>query len=78
MFSSSLLTSRLQITGKIVMNFNEAVDFWYYEIGVNVIHINSREKVTYVKWSDFQGNPVSWEHLNKWKTNGGTLFRSRG
>jgi hypothetical protein len=50
--------------------FNKAADFWYYEIGVNVIPINSQEKVTYVKWSEFQGNSISEEQYLRWKAEG--------
>jgi hypothetical protein len=40
--------------GVTFLNFNEAADFWRYEIGVNVIPINSRKKVTYTEWSELE------------------------
>jgi hypothetical protein len=54
----------------ILLNFNEAADFWYYELGINVIPINSKEKVTYIKWSEFQHRSVSEEQYIRWKTEG--------
>ncbi|CAN5707420.1 hypothetical protein BH23THE1_BH23THE1_17410 [soil metagenome] len=56
------------------MNFNEAADFWRYEIGVNIIPINSRKKVTYTEWSELEDNTVSEEQHNKWKYYG--VFKS--
>ncbi|WP_161486432.1 bifunctional DNA primase/polymerase [Candidatus Nitrosocosmicus hydrocola] len=50
------------------MNFSESTDFWYYEIGVNVIPINSKEKITYIKWSEFEYSSVSEEQYIRWKT----------
>ncbi|WP_415311986.1 bifunctional DNA primase/polymerase [Candidatus Nitrosocosmicus sp. FF01] len=50
------------------MNFNDAADFWFYQIGVNVISIDSKEKTTYVKWSEFQDGPISEEQYIRWKT----------
>ncbi|MGD9672078.1 MAG: hypothetical protein AB7U98_01210 [Candidatus Nitrosocosmicus sp.] len=52
------------------MNFNDAADFWFYQIGVNVITFNSREKTTYIKWSEHEDSPISEEQHIKRKTEG--------
>ena len=48
-------------------NFTDWADFWRYVIGVNVIPADTRKKVTYEKWSDWQDKPISEELHNEWK-----------
>ena len=42
-------------------------DFWRYEIGVNVIPANTREKRTWIPWSKYQDNPLPNEQHEQWK-----------
>ena len=51
-------------------DYNRGADFWRYEIGVNVIPADTRNKTPLVSWSTFQNNPVPVELHNKWKSNG--------
>jgi hypothetical protein len=47
---------------------NNWADFWRYKIGVNVIPADTRKKVTYEKWSEWQDKPIPEELHNQWKT----------
>src|SRR5215210_9196792 len=47
--------------------FNTWADFWRYVIGVNVIPADTRNKVTSIKWAEFQHKPISEEQHEKWK-----------
>ena len=51
-------------------DYNLGADFWRYEIGVNVIPADTRNKRPSVEWSTFQDEPVPEELHNKWKSNG--------
>lgn len=48
-------------------DFNAWADYWYYQIGVNVIPADTRKKRTYVKWSEWQVKPIPKEVHNQWK-----------
>ena len=37
---------------------NEWADFWYDDIGVNIIPANTKEKETYENWSQWQDKPI--------------------
>ena len=37
---------------------NQSADYWFNEIGVNVIPANTREKNTFVGWSECQDKPI--------------------
>jgi Bifunctional DNA primase/polymerase, N-terminal len=50
------------------MGINEWADFWRYTIGVNVIPADTRKKVTYEKWPEWQDKPIPEELHNQWKT----------
>ena len=39
-------------------NNNNWSDFWRYNIGVNVIPADTKNKVTNVKWSEWQDRPI--------------------
>jgi hypothetical protein len=44
----------------------ESADFWRYDIGVNVIPPDTKNKTTNIKWSEYQNTPIQ-EHLHhKW------------
>jgi Bifunctional DNA primase/polymerase, N-terminal len=48
----------------------ESADFWRYDIGVNVIPADTKNKTTTVRWSEYQDTPISkWRH-EQWKKEG--------
>ena len=48
-------------------NINEWADFWYYNIGVNVIPADTRNKRPKVEWKQYQNDPVPEEQYKEWK-----------
>ena len=48
-------------------DYNGWADFWRYKIGVNVIPADTRKKVTYESWSEWQDKPIPQELHNDWK-----------
>jgi len=46
---------------------NEAADFWYYVIGVNIGPANSIEKKPIIPWKELQNNELPEEQLKQWK-----------
>jgi P4 family phage/plasmid primase-like protien len=40
---------------------NQSADYWYYDIGVNVIPANTKRKETYESWSQWQVQSISKE-----------------
>ena len=46
---------------------NEWADFWRLRIGVNVISADTKNKITYEKWSNWQDSPIPEELHNQWK-----------
>lgn len=55
---------------------NEWADYWYYDIGVNVIPAVSIDKIPIVKWLEvpeleggYQKNPIPEATFNEWKNN---------
>lgn len=55
-----------------LLSANDYANFWYYEIGVNVIPANSKNKVTLFQWKeDPRGNwqevPIPLEIFEEWK-----------
>jgi len=49
--------------------FNEWADYWRYEIGVNVIPADTRNKKTWITWSEYQNEPIPLEMHDYWKKN---------
>jgi hypothetical protein len=49
---------------------NESADFWRYDIGVNVIPADTKNKTTNIKWSEHQNNPIPEDLHHKWKQEG--------
>ena len=43
---------------------NDWSDFWYYEIGVNIIPANTKEKNTFIGWTEWQDQSIP-EHLHE-------------
>jgi hypothetical protein len=50
--------------------FNQYADFWRHKIGVNVLPADTKNKVTNIRWSEWQDKPVPVELHDKWKKNG--------
>lgn len=46
---------------------NAWADYWRYQIGVNVIPADTKNKKTWISWSPFQDNPIPPEQHDKWK-----------
>ena len=51
-------------------DINSMVDFWYYDIGVNVIPAKTKEKKTFENWSNWQDNPIPVEIHDAYKKAG--------
>ena len=64
---------------------NEWADFWFYDIGANVIPADTKNKKTNFKWSEFKDKAIPNEKYEELKSNNefekgiamiaGTLFR---
>jgi phage/plasmid-associated DNA primase len=68
-----------------LMKANQWADFWYYKVGVNVIPANNvhenkeyrkkpfwtdaNGKQNWIKWSEYQTEPISLEQFEFWKNN---------
>jgi hypothetical protein len=50
-------------------NFNEWLDYYFYEIGVNVIPADTESKETYEKWTQWQDKPIPDELYEQRKGN---------
>ena len=48
--------------------YNIWADFWRYEIGVNVIPADTKRKVTYIKWTQWQDKPIPEGQHSQWKS----------
>jgi hypothetical protein len=46
---------------------NDWADYWRYEIGVNIIPANTRNKTPTVNWKQYQNAPIPDEQHNEWK-----------
>ncbi|AIF83286.1 hypothetical protein NTE_01214 [Candidatus Nitrososphaera evergladensis SR1] len=53
------------------LSFNEWADFWRNVIGVNVIPADTRNKRTWIKWSQYQDSPISNKQHDEWKATNG-------
>ena len=51
-------------------NINDWADFWYYQIGANVIPADTRNKRPVVEWKQYQNVPIPQEQHNEWKQQG--------
>lgn len=49
---------------------NDWADFWRFDIGVNVIPADTKRKVTYESWAEWQDKPIPEELHNEWKASG--------
>src|SRR4051794_6582530 len=48
--------------------YNTFADFWRYEIGVNVIPAETKLKVTYIPWTQWQDKPIPEGQHNQWRS----------
>jgi hypothetical protein len=48
-------------------DYNGWADFWRNHIGVNVIPADTKNKVTYHRWSEWQDKAIPEELHNRWK-----------
>jgi len=53
-----------------IKSFNEWADFWYNEIGINVIPANTKEKKTFENWTIWQAHPIPVEMHESYKKAG--------
>src|SRR5215207_2893500 len=51
-------------------SINDSADFWYYQIGVNVISADTKNKKTYENWLPWQDKPISEKEHELPKKNG--------
>jgi DNA replicative helicase MCM subunit Mcm2 (Cdc46/Mcm family) len=51
------------------VNINQWADYYYYQLGVNVIPADTKNKRTYEKWSQWQLNPLPENIFQEWKDN---------
>jgi P4 family phage/plasmid primase-like protien len=58
------------INNSNINSINDWADFWYYEIGVNVIRADTENKQTIEKWSECQDKPIPDELHEQLKKNG--------
>jgi Bifunctional DNA primase/polymerase, N-terminal len=64
------MTQKESNTPTLPNTINESADFWRYDIGVNVIPADTKNKTPSVPWSEFQNNPIPEELHNRWKSEG--------
>jgi hypothetical protein len=57
-------------TDSNINSLNDWADFWYYQIGVNVIPADTKNKQTGYNWSQCQEKPISNELHEQRKRNG--------
>ena len=48
-------------------SINEGADFWYNDIGLNVIPADTQNKRPIINWKEYQEKPVSDETFEQWK-----------
>ena len=58
------------INNSNIYSINNWADFWYYQIGVNVIPADTKNKQTYENWSQWQNKPIPAELHEERKKNG--------
>jgi P4 family phage/plasmid primase-like protien len=53
--------------------YNAWADFWRYVIGINIISADTRAKKPFIKWAQYQNNPISEVQHIQWKKDGAFL-----
>jgi hypothetical protein len=51
-------------------SFNDYADFWRYEVGMNVIPADTKNKKPKVEWKHLQNKPIPTDLYNYWKREG--------
>jgi hypothetical protein len=51
------------------MNYND-IDFWYYDLGLNIIPIRFKSKQSLILWGEWQDKTIPKELYEKWKKKG--------
>jgi Bifunctional DNA primase/polymerase, N-terminal len=51
-------------------SMNESADFWRYDIGVNVLPADTKNKKPLVPWYEWQDKPIPEQLHNQWKEQG--------
>jgi P4 family phage/plasmid primase-like protien len=69
-YSKVLLKMKETNSNNIHSQIDQWADFWYYEIGVNVIPANTKEKITHQNWSQWQDKSIPMEEHESRKKNG--------
>lgn len=49
---------------------NESADYWRYDIGLNAIPADTKNKTTNIQWSAYQLQPISEKLHEQWKQEG--------
>jgi hypothetical protein len=57
----------LTVEKSIPVSFNDWVDFWRYEVGVNVIPADTKNKKTWISWLPYQNAPIPEAQHVQWK-----------
>ncbi|MGD9672127.1 MAG: phage/plasmid primase, P4 family [Candidatus Nitrosocosmicus sp.] len=55
-------------------NYNQFLDYFYYDLGLNVIPVQSKSKQTLIQWKEWQVKPIPEQQFKAWKDKG--LFDS--
>ena len=58
------------MTSSSITTLNESADFWYYEIGVNVIPADTKNKTTCENWSQWKDTSMPIEIFEIYKKSG--------
>ena len=53
-----------------LQSLNQDLNFWYHNIGVNVIPVDSKTKRPLTTWKEWQTTPIPEPLFEKWKTEG--------
>jgi hypothetical protein len=53
-----------------IYSINESADFWRYDIGVNVLPADTKNKKPLVTWYEWQDKPIPEQLHNQWKEQG--------
>ena len=48
-------------------DYNARADYWHYKVGVNVFPADTQNKITYIRWSKWQIQPIPQEQFDEWK-----------
>jgi hypothetical protein len=70
-------TNTVQEMITVPSTYNECADFWRYQISVNVIPADTKNKMTWIRWSQYQYEPISEEQHNQWKLKGMAIILGR-